>query len=250
MSKVKLSTYFFWPLLFTVVCWIIWWYDFQYGIHPKLGISPRVPKGLFGIFTSPFLHKDFNHLMNNTPPLLLLGSCLFFFYKNLPYRVIFWLFIGGGFWLWCFGRPGNHIGASGIIYGLFSFVLLGGILSKNKNLMAISLLTIFLYGSMIWGIFPLEEGVSWEGHLTSLMWGIILAIVYKKYIPKSPVYPLTDDNFINESLFGPDYWKTPEQLPLDSSSKKVQINYIFKAQDPDTGIENEQNSSSENKLSN
>jgi membrane associated rhomboid family serine protease len=212
----KLWVYFFWPVVFTAICWVVWLYDVQYGITHKQGVSPREIKGLFGIFTSPFLHKDFNHLISNTTPLLLLGSSLFFFYKDLPYRVFFWLFIGGGTWLWCFGRAGNHIGASGLVYGLFSFVLLGGILSRNKNLMAISLLTIFLYGSMIWGIFPIDEQVSWEGHLTSLLWGVILAIFYRKYIPKDALYPLNDENFRNESLFGPDYWKTEEQVTLES----------------------------------
>ena len=178
--KTNIWTYFFWPLVFVGICWIIAIYDHLYGITNKQGVSPRELKGLFGIFTSPFLHKDFSHLISNTPPILFLGSALFFFYKKLPYQVLWWLYIGGGAWLWCIGRSGNHIGASGLVYGLFSFVLLGGIISKNKNLMAISLLTIFVYGSMIWGIFPMDETISWEGHLSSLLWGIILAFFYKK----------------------------------------------------------------------
>lgn len=191
-------------------------------------MSPRKIKGLFGIFTSPFLHADFNHLIGNSAPLLLLGSTLFFFYKNLPFQVFFWLYIGGGSWLWCFGRDGNHIGASGLVYGLFAFILVGGIISKNKNLMAISLLTIFLYGSLIWGIFPVDDSVSWEGHLTSLMWGIILAFFYKKYIPASPLYPLTDENFINEELYGPDYWKTADQVDTETLNKTRIIQYHYK----------------------
>jgi membrane associated rhomboid family serine protease len=241
----KLWVYFFWPVIFTGICWAVWLYDVQYGIDYKQGVSPREIKGLFGIFTSPFLHKDFNHLISNTTPLLLLGSSLFFFYKDLPYRVFFWLFIGGGTWLWCFGRAGNHIGASGLVYGLFSFVLLGGILSRNKNLMAISLLTIFLYGSMIWGIFPMDEKISWEGHLTSLLWGIILALFYRKYIPKPVEYPLSDENLRNENLFGADYWKTDAQISLESElhldnnsssdnikeEKRVKIYYTFVEKD-------------------
>ncbi len=211
--------YFFWPVIFTSVCWLIWLYDSQYGIDDKLGVRPREIRGLFGILTHPFLHQDFNHLLSNTTPLLFLGSSLFYFYKRLPYRVIFWLFIGGGAWLWCFGRAGNHIGASGLVYGLFAFLFFGGVVSKNKRLMAISLLTVFIYGSMIWGIFPLKEGVSWEGHLTSLCWGIILAFFYKKYIPKEIKYPLTDENSKNEAIFGTNYWKTEDQVTMESQSK-------------------------------
>jgi membrane associated rhomboid family serine protease len=217
----KLWVYFFWPLIYVAACWIVWIYDVQYGIEHKLGVRPRELKGLFGIFTSPFLHQDFNHLISNTTPLLVLGSALFFFYKDLPYKVFFWLIIGGGTWLWCFGREANHIGASGLVYGLFSFVLLGGILSKNKNLMAISLLTVFLYGSMIWGVFPIDEKMSWEGHLASLAWGIILALFYKKHIPHSQEHPLNDENHNNELLFGPDYWKTDEQINLESGLKEL-----------------------------
>jgi membrane associated rhomboid family serine protease len=218
----KLWVYFFWPVVFTAICWAVWLYDFIYVIDYKQGVEPHLPKGLFGIFTSPFLHKDFNHLISNTTPLLVLGSALFFFYKNLPYKVFIWLIIGGGTWLWCFGRVGNHIGASGLVYGLFSFVLVGGIVSNNKHLMAISLLTVFLYGSMIWGIFPIDEQISWEGHLASLLWGVILAFFYRKYIPKVADHPLNDENLNNEILFGPDYWKTDEQinLELDSNESK------------------------------
>jgi membrane associated rhomboid family serine protease len=236
----KLWVYFFWPVVFTAICWAVWLYDFIYVIDYKQGVEPHLPKGLFGIFTSPFLHKDFNHLISNTTPLLVLGSALFFFYKDLPYKVFFWLFIGGGTWLWCLGDVGtNHIGASGMVYGLFAFILVGGIVSKNKNLMAISLLTIFLYGSMIWGIFPIEEHVSWEGHLTSLLWGVILAIFYRKYIPKSAIHPLNDENIKNESLFGPDYWKTDYQISIEqevidsenpndeSNNQKVKIYYTY-----------------------
>lgn len=238
-KKTKIWTYFFWPLVFVGICWIIAIYDYLYGINYKQGVSPRELKGLFGIFSSPFLHKDFPHLISNSPPLILLGSALFFFYKNLPYQVLWWLYFGGGTWLWCFGRDGNHIGASGLVYGLFSFVLIGGIISKNKNLMAISLLTIFIYGSMIWGVFPLDESVSWEGHLSSLLWGIILAFFYKKYIPSTPLYPLNDENSINEIKFGPDYWKTENQLQTNHFDENTFVTYHYKAKPKDNNKEEE-----------
>ena len=235
MSSKKTSlpiwTYFFWPLVFIGVCWLVWLYDFQYGIHSKWGIEPRTLKGLRGILFSPFLHQDFNHLINNSAPLLLLGSTLFFFYPQLPFKVFFWLYIGGGTWLWCLGRSGNHIGASGIVYGLFAFILLGGLMSKNKRLMAMSFLSVFIYGSMLWGIFPMDDNISWEGHLTSLLWGIILAVVYRKYLPQPQLVSLSEDDSLNEARFGPDYWKKAEQINTQDENPETRINYVYKPKD-------------------
>ncbi len=232
MKKENLWPFLFWPTVFLAICWAIWLYDYNYPILHKWGVRPRKLEGLIGIITSPFLHKDLNHLAGNSAPTLVLGTTLFYFYRNLPYKVIFWLFLGGGSWLWVFGGSGNHIGASGLIYGLFSFVFLGGIISKNKSLMAISLLTVFLYGSLIWGIFPLEKQVSWEGHLMSMVWGIILALFYKKYIPRSAVHPLTNDDSKNEFLYGEDYWKTEDQLDTETLDKSTKITYFYKEKDP------------------
>lgn len=223
-TSPKIWVYFFWPLLFLAICWSVWLADFYSVIHFKRGIEPRTYNGLLGILTAPFLHKDFNHLINNSVPFLLLGSSLFFFYKDLAHRVFFWLFIGSGVWLWCLGREGNHIGASTMVYGMFSFVTTGGFVSKNKNLLAIALLTVFAYGSMIWGIFPLplKESISWEGHLSGLMWGVILALFFQRYLPKKNDYPLNDDNHINEEIFGKDYWKTEEQIAQENSEDSIQ----------------------------
>ena len=222
-KKVALWVYFFWPLVFLGICWGIWIADVTGYLTNKPGIQPREIKGLLGIISSPFLHQDFNHLINNTIPFLLLSSALFFFYKDLTYKLFFWLFLGSGVWLWCIGRTGNHIGASSLIYGMFSFVLTGGFISKNKNLLAIALLTIFVYGSMIWGIFPIDASVSWEGHLSGLLWGIILAIYFQKKIPPTPLHPLSDDNEINEANYGKDYWKTEEQILKDQLQPNIII---------------------------
>lgn len=231
MKKAEKGTalwaYFFWPFLFTLICWIVWIYDYQVGIHPKWGVIPRTYEGLKGIVFSPFLHQNFNHLVNNSFPLLLLGSSLFFFYSKLPFRVFFWLYLGGGSWLWCLGRDGNHIGASGLVYGLFSFILVGGLISKNKSLIAMSFLAIFIYGGMIWGVFPIEDSISWEGHLTSLVWGVILAVVYRKHLPQPVEIKLSEDDSINEQKFGADYWKTEHQISTQEHQEPTFIQYHY-----------------------
>jgi membrane associated rhomboid family serine protease len=147
------------------------------------GLYPLNFKGLRGIILSPLIHGSWEHLINNSIPLFVLTVTLFYFYREISYRVFFLIYGVHGFWLWFLGRHSYHIGASGIIYGLGSFLFVSGLIRKNSNLMAISLLVVFLYGSMVWGIFPLIETVSWEGHLTGMAAGIIFAFFYRQYGP-------------------------------------------------------------------
>jgi len=195
---------------------------------PKIGIRPREIYGLLGIITAPFFHSthnidgaiDASHILNNSIPLLLLGTVLFMHFKDLSYQIFIWLFIGTGLWLWSFGRPANHIGASGIVYALFGFISVSGFLRKNKNLLSLSMLTVFLYGSMIWGIFPSDPSISWEGHLSGLAIGIVLAVYFRKRGPRNTITYISDENFTNEALYGNDYWKTEQQI-LNEQEEKV-----------------------------
>jgi len=172
---------------------------------------------------------DYNHIMNNSIPFLLLGTALFYHFKDLSYKISIWLFIGTGVWLWSFGRPSNHIGASGIVYALFGFLTISGFLKGNKHLLALSLLTLFLYGSMIWGIFPDDPKVSWEGHLSGFLIGVVLAFYFRKRGPSSTKTYISDDDSFNEWKFGEDYWKTDEQL---IGEQDLQQQHEFKAEAP------------------
>jgi membrane associated rhomboid family serine protease len=149
------------------------------------GLNPLNVKGLRGIIFGPLIHGSWGHLINNSIPLFVLIVALFYFYPQISYKVFFLVYLVHGFWLWFFGRQSYHIGASGIIYGLGSFLFVSGIIRKNTHLMAISLLVVFLYGSMVWGIFPLIESVSWESHLTGMVAGIIFAFYYRRFGPPS-----------------------------------------------------------------
>ncbi|MFT4899233.1 MAG: membrane associated rhomboid family serine protease [Flavobacteriales bacterium] len=229
--------YAFWPSIFLGICWSIWLYSTQIENIPKIGVTPRSFHGLIGIITHPFFHSthlpdgsvDYNHIMNNSIPFLLLGTALFYHFKDLSYKISIWLFIGTGVWLWSFGRPSNHIGASGIVYALFGFLTISGFLKGNKHLLALSLLTLFLYGSMIWGIFPDDPKVSWEGHLSGFLIGVVLAFYFRKKGPSSTKTYISDDDSFNEWKFGEDYWKTDEQL---ISEQDLQQQHEFKAEAP------------------
>jgi membrane associated rhomboid family serine protease len=161
-------------------------YDFSF-----LGILPLKWQSLHGIITTPFVHADFSHLLANSVPLIILGSALFYFYKDMALRILLAIWIFSGFWVWIAARPAFHIGASGIVYGLAAFILFSGIIRKHTGLMALALVVVFLYGSLIWGIFPEffpEKNISWEAHLFGLVAGVALAFYYRKEGPQRKVY--------------------------------------------------------------
>src|SRR5690606_6024302 len=117
---------------------------------------------------------------NNTIPLFVLTMALFYFYRKIAWKVILYGILLSGLITWLIGRPANHIGASGLIYVLVSFIFFKGIFAKNYRLVALSLLVIFLYGSLIWYVFPVKEHMSWEGHLGGLITGFVFALFFRK----------------------------------------------------------------------
>jgi membrane associated rhomboid family serine protease len=164
------------------------------------GIYPLVAKGLPGILFSPFIHNDFGHLFNNSIPFFFLGTALFYFYSDVAFRVFGWTYILTGLLVWLAGREAWHIGASGLVYGLASFLFFSGIIRRHLRLIALSLLIVFLYGSMVWGLFPgVYKNVSWESHMLGFFSGIILAIRYRKEGPQKPVYEWLDEEEREES---------------------------------------------------
>ena len=184
------------PILFVLIIWIVFWVEFRFGIRLKdMGIQPRTMIGLRGIILSPFLHSNMQHLYHNTIPLFVLSTALFYFYRNISWQVIVYGILLSGFLTWCIGRPANHIGASGLIYVLMSFTLFKGIFSKHYRLIALSLVVVFLYGSMIWYVFPIKENMSWEGHLSGLIVGFLFAIIFRKSIARPKRYDWEQEDY-------------------------------------------------------
>jgi membrane associated rhomboid family serine protease len=215
-QKALLNILFF-PILFLIIMWMVKLIEYNFGISfADYGVRPKSLSGLKGILFSPFIHGDFKHLINNSYPILILGGMLFSFYKKIAAQLFLWLFFIAGFWLWIIGRPSFHIGASGIIYALASFLFISGIIRKNPRLAAVSMLIIFLYGSMIWGVLPTKEHISWEGHLSGFMAGIIVAIFYRNEGPKRKKYQ----------------WEIDEELEEEFLKKnELKINYTIKKDD-------------------
>ncbi len=153
-----------------------------------LGIYPLDIKGLMGIILSPFIHGSFSHLISNSLPLLVLGTALFYFYREVAFRVFILGLLITGLWVWVFARPSYHIGASGVLYSLAAFLFVSGIIRRHPRLMALSMLVAFLYGGMVWGIFPVREHISWESHLMGMISGALLALFYREHGPQRPLY--------------------------------------------------------------
>jgi membrane associated rhomboid family serine protease len=184
------------PILFILIIWIVFWFEVRFGYRfNSYGVYPRTLTGLRGIVFSPFIHSDIKHLYHNTIPLFVLSVALFYFYRAISWKVIFYGILLSGFLTWCIGRPANHIGASGLIYVLMSFTLFKGIFAKHFRLIALSLLIVFLYGSMIWYVFPVKENMSWEGHLSGLIVGLLFALIFRKSIAKPKKYAWEHDDY-------------------------------------------------------
>lgn len=169
------------PLFLTLSLWVAYWLDVRFGIDTSLlGIYPRKISGLPGILLSPWAHASLSHLYQNSLPLLIMLIALFYFYRSVSLRVLLFGLLLSGLFTWTFGRESFHIGASGMVYVLFGFLFFGGIFTKYYRLMALSLTIVFFYGSMIWYVFPIQESISWEGHLGGFLSGLLLSGVYRK----------------------------------------------------------------------
>ena len=200
---------------------------YQFGVYPLRG------EGLIGLFSAPLIHGSFEHLRNNVISFTILTGAILYFYprKALPLLVISWLFSGLAIWLW--GRPSYHIGASGLIYALAAFIFISGLLRAHPNLLALSLLVVFLYGSMVWGLVPVEPGVSHEAHISGALIGVLLAVYFRNSPPKDFPKPfgiedISDDLSEQIERYGPDYW----QEDNDSQQTGIKINYQYKSNEP------------------
>ncbi len=181
-----------------------------------LGVFPKKTEGLKGIFFSPFIHGSFDHLLSNTFPFFLLSTAIFYFYRKMAWRIILFSWFLTNMAVWIGGRYSWHIGASGLVYAFASFLFFAGILNKKRQLISISLLVIFLYGGLIWGIFPGQEGVSWESHLFGFLSGFVFAYFYGK-----------------EGYYEEEEQKTEEieDFSENSTSHKIKFRYFYQEED-------------------
>lgn len=174
--KLKLS------LAIIAIWWIVSFFNLYIGISlTKYSLQPHSINHFYGIFTYPFIHADIDHLLNNSMSAFMIFSSLFLIYEHLSFKVLGIIYLFSGIILWFIGETNSmHIGASSVIYGVAFFLMLSGFIIRESSNIAISFLLVAWYGSMVWGIFPytVEEGISWEGHLSGAIVGVFLALWY------------------------------------------------------------------------
>ena len=192
------------PLIIVAVMWAVMIIEVSLGVDlNRYGLVPHTLQGLVGILTLPFLHGGWDHLMANSVPVIVLGTALYYFYPTLANRVMLITYLGSGLLTWCLGDPcTTHIGASALIYGLNLFLIVSGFIRGNRQLIVISLIMVFLYGSFIWGMIPSlakPQNISWEGHLSGAIIGIVLALLLRKEGPQKEVHHWEEDDDKNDS---------------------------------------------------
>lgn len=171
------------PLKFVAFLWLIKLIETAFGISfAYFGIIPRTQSGLLGILFAPLIHGNFFHLISNSIPLLVLGTALFLLYREAAYRVFFYsYFITNALvWAFAFNSYSVHIGASGLVYGIAAFLMTLGLFKKDLKSLAVSIVVAFFYSGIIFGVLPIQPGVSWESHLMGALVGIGSASAYSK----------------------------------------------------------------------
>lgn len=243
--------------VFLGVIWLAFWAEKIWGweLRSVGGIRPRELDHLSGILTYPLLHGDLEHLWNNTASFFTLNTLLFYFYRSIALPVWVLMYVLSGCLLWLLGNPGNHIGASGMIYALAAFLFLSGWIRKNSILKRVSLVVVFLYGGMVWWMLPVEEHISWAGHSAGAIMGVTMALIFRRKGPVDDPIPVEDDapppawwlaahpEFAPETLvegepFTASSNDSPPSPPLPSDEKpggppfSTQVNWVVKRENP------------------
>lgn len=184
------------PIVIVLLMWFVFWAEIRFHYNfTEWGVYPQKPLGLRGVIFGPFIHSSLKHLFNNSVPMLVLTTALFYFYNNIKWRVLILGTLAAGLATWVIGRPAYHIGASGVVYMLAAFLFFKGIFSKHYQLTALSFVVVFLYGSLLWYVFPIDAKISWEGHLSGFLVGIVFAILFRDLPIEKKKYVWEEDDF-------------------------------------------------------
>ncbi len=169
---------------FIILLWLILLTGLLFHLNLYVfGVYPRKLSGLIGIFTAPLIHAGVKHLLSNSIPLFFLGTGMFYFYRKAAAKVFISVYLIPGVFVWLVGRPAYHIGASGMVYGFVTFIFFSGIIKRDTGSIALALIVTFLYGGLVIGIIPQNDGISWEYHLFGSLTGIVCAFIFRKSDP-------------------------------------------------------------------
>ncbi len=245
------------PLALVVVIWVVY---FAEQIFPtidwvQLGVYPRTVKGLIGVLFMPFIHAptDISHIVNNSFPILVLMGTVVYFYRSIALKVfaLAWIFTGLGVWAIADNHGSYHIGISGIIYALASFIFVSGYIRQYLPLQAMALFVAFMYGGMVWGIFPTSERISWEGHLSGAIVGLLLAIWFAEKGPVAPKYqyeiekemgiepPDLEGQYLEKMRLLEEQQNEAERIHSLNITAPVKVIYYYREGNPPTKKEDE-----------
>lgn len=187
-------------IFFLIIIWTVYLLSFYDVIDVRdWAVLPRDWSQIQGIIFMPLMHENLDHILSNSVPLFFTCTLLFYFYKPIAWRVLGIIWIFSGFWVWMAARTNYHIGASAVIYGLVFFLFISGVIRKDRKLLIVALIVVFLYGSLVWGILPYNPTMSWEGHLYGSIAGILCAWFLRKEGPavEQSLFSERDSDYIN-----------------------------------------------------
>ncbi len=231
---IKLIDSIVWPLVIVVAVWLVFMFNLTIDFELNtLGMRPREWSGIVGIFTMPFLHGDFDHLFSNSVPLLLSLGFIFIYFEKKSAGILILNALLTGILLLFIGEQGTlHIGASGLVYAYIFFLVTHAFFTKNKEMLSAAFILIFLYGSLIYGLFPeygrlIGKNISWEGHLAGALSGIFWGMIYRKSGPQRRTFFENEDDDEDDDPNA--YWELPEQR--EEAIRKLNINYHYTPKD-------------------
>ncbi len=216
-------------LEFTALLWLVKLAELIFGWDfSTFGVYPRHWIGLRGILLAPLIHGSVGHLAANSGSVIVLGMALLYGYPKAARAAVPGLYFGSGLGVWLFAREAYHIGASGVSFGMLSFIFTMGVLRWDRRAIALSLLVFFLYGGMLWGILPTSPGISFESHLSGAVVGIVLAFLLKDRDPPPPQKHYSwedeeDDDWIGDA--GVESTSGEEGLKSSTDQETIGLHY-------------------------
>jgi membrane associated rhomboid family serine protease len=216
-DRERLAAAFVLSAGFAILLWLVMIAEAVTGVDlAAYGVYPGRASGLVGVLASPFIHGSAAHLLANTLPIVILGTALLYGYPRAARIVLPVLFLGSGLGVWLFGRESFHIGASGLTVGMMFFVFAIGALRWDRRAIGLACIVFFMYGGMVWGVFPTDPAISYESHLSGAAIGVALALLLRNLDPPPPAKRYSWEHAPEAALAAEPYWQAAAALHLST----------------------------------